>query len=425
MEKTIPAARCEEASAASDPIRYDFDRIVERRGTDCVKYDALQEPFGRTDVMPLWVADMDFETPPFIIEALRRRLEHPVLGYGIEPEEYRPAIIDWIRSHHGWEVRPEWIAYIPGIVKGIGMAVNALVAEDEKVVIQPPVYHPFRLVPEGNHRQVVFNPLRERPDGSYEMDFENLERVVDAKCRMLILSNPHNPGGIVWDRETLCRLADFCARRGMIVIADEIHCDMALWGNRHIPFASVSEAAARCSITFGAPTKTFNIAGIVSSYAIVPDNALRERFFAWLEASELDAPNLFAPIATIAAFRHGEPWRQQMLRYIEGNIEEVIEYCAREIPAIRPLRPQASFLVWLDCRALGLPHEELVRLFVDKARLGLNDGAMFGPGGEGFMRLNVAEPRSVIREALGRLRDAVAATEKGAGSAEASANPAK
>ena len=411
MEKTVcntsgsPAA----APASEGTTRYDFDRIIDRHGSDSVKFDALKEPFGRTDLLPMWVADMDFETPDFIVEALRKRLEHPVFGYTFEPADYRPAIIDWIRSHHGWEVRPEWIAYIPGIVKGIGLAVNRFVAEDEKVVIQPPIYHPFRLVPQGNGRQVVFNPLREREDGSYEMDFENLERVVDAKCRMLILSNPHNPGGIVWDRATLSRLADFCAARNLIVISDEIHCDMALWGNRHIPFASVSETAARCSITFGAPTKTFNIAGIVSSYAIVPDETLRRKFFSWLEANEFESPNLFAPIATVAAFRHGEAWRQQMLRYVEGNVEEVIGFCAREIPAIRPLRPQASFLVWLDCRRLGLPHDALVRLFVDGARLALNDGAMFGPQGEGFMRLNVAAPRAVIRRALCQLRDAVAA----------------
>ncbi|WP_290535982.1 PatB family C-S lyase [Alistipes sp.] len=410
MEKSFSTLPPQAATAAS---RYDFDRMIERHGTGCVKYDGLAEAYGRGDLEPLWVADMDFGTPDFILEALRRRLEHPVLGYTLEPADYRPAIIDWIRTHHGWEIRPEWIAYIPGIVKGIGMAVNRLLAPDEKVVIQPPVYHPFRLVPEGNGREVVRNPLRERPDGSYEMDFENLERVVDAKCRMLILSNPHNPGGIVWDRATLVRLADFCAARGMVVLSDEIHCDLALWGERHIPFASVSEAAARCSITFGAPTKTFNIAGVVSSYAIVPDATLRRRFFAWLEANELDAPNLFAPIATVAAFRHGEAWRRELVRYIEGNVEEVIGFCAREMPAIRPLRPRASYLVWLDCRALGLGHAELVRLFVERAGLALNDGAMFGPEGEGFMRLNVGAPRAVIRRALGRLRDAVAALPGG------------
>lgn len=387
---------------------YDFDKIVERRGTGAVKYDALESHFGRTDLLPAWVADMDFETPDFIVEALRQRLEHPVLGYTVEPEDYRPAIVDWIAVHHGWTIRPEWLCYIPGIVKGIGMAVNALTERDEKIVIQPPVYHPFRWVPEGNGREVVTNPLRELPGGGYAMDFEGLERVADERCRLLILSNPHNPAGVVWDRETLVRLADFCHRRGIVVVSDEIHCDLALWDNHHTPFASVSPEAAACSITFGAPSKTFNIAGVVSSYAVVPDDTLRRRFFSYLEANEFEAPTIFAPIATVAAFRQGEAWRQQMLRYVERNIETVERFCAEQLPAIRPLRPQASFLVWLDCRGLGLAHEELVRLCVDRARVALNDGALFGREGEGFMRLNVGMPRSVLLEALGRLRAACA-----------------
>ena len=225
---------------------------------------------------------------------------------------------------------------------------------------------------------------------------------------MLILSNPHNPAGICWDEETLRRLAEFCHSRGIIVISDEIHSDMALPGHRHIPFASVSPEAAACSITFGAPSKTFNIAGIVSSYAIVPDENLRSRFYGWLTANELNDPTIFAPIATVAAYRHGEPWRREMLEYVQGNVDFVVDYCSRHIPAIKPLRPQASFLVWLDCRALGLDHDELVDLFVRKARLALNDGEMFGPGGEGFMRLNVGCPRAVLEEAMSRLRDAVA-----------------
>lgn len=387
--------------------RYDFDRVVDRRGTGALKIEVLRERYGRSDLLPLWVADMDFETPPFVTEALRRRLEHSLYGYTVEPEEYWPTVIRWIADRHGWKVEREWLTYIPGIVKGIGMAVNLFVREDEKVIIQPPVYHPFRLTPEGNGREVVCNPLRENADGSYSMDFENLEAVADEKCRMLILSNPHNPAGIVWDRATLAKLAEFCSRRGILVLSDEIHCDMALWGNRHIPFASVSPEAASCSITFGAPSKTFNIAGIVSSWAIVPDAELRRRFFGWLQANELNEPPLFAPIATVAALREGEPWRQEMLRYVEQNVEFTIDYCARRIPAIRPLRPQASFLVWLDCRGLGLDHDALVDLFVNRARLALNDGEMFGPGGRGFMRMNVAAPRSVLREALDRLARAL------------------
>ena len=387
--------------------KYDFDKITDRRGTGALKYDVLAERYGRDDLLPLWVADMDFETPDFIVEALRRRLDHPVFGYTTEPAEYWPTVARWVRERHGWDVKTEWMTYIPGIVKGIGMVLNVFTREDDKIIIQPPVYHPFRLVPEGNGRRLVFNPLRENADGTYSMDFDNLEQVADDKCRVLILSNPHNPAGIVWDRATLSRLADFCHSRGIIVISDEIHCDMALTGHKHIPFASVSEAAARCSITFQSPSKTFNIAGIVSSYAIVPDDELRRRFFGWLQANELNEPTIFAPIATIEAFSKGEEWRRQMLEYVERNIDFTVGYCAANMPQIKPLRPQASFVVWLDCRALGLNHEQLVDLFVNKARLALNDGEMFGRGGEGFMRLNVGTPRAVLEQALERLRNAL------------------
>ena len=386
---------------------HDFDRLTDRKGSGAIKYDALGKVFGKDDLIPLWVADMDFETPHFITDALRERLEHSVFGYTAEPEDYWPTVSKWIADHHGWETECSWMTYIPGIVKGIGMAINALIEKDEKVIIQPPVYHPFRLIPQKNHREVVFNPLREEKDGSYLMDFDNLEKVCDEKCRMLILSNPHNPAGIIWPRETLQRLAEFCHSRGIIVISDEIHCDMALFGNKHIPFASVSPEAAACSITFGSPSKTFNIAGIVSSYAIVPDEQLRERFFGWLEASELNAAPLFSPIATIAAFKHGEQWRRDMLEYVERNIEFVEEYCRKYIPQIRPLRPQASFLVWLDCRGLDMNHDELIDLFVNQAGLALNDGEMFNPGGKGFMRLNVATQRQILEKAMEKLKEAL------------------
>lgn len=386
---------------------YDFDKVIDRTGTHAVKLEALKRLYGRTDLLPLWVADMDFETPSFITEALRQRLEHSLFGYTEMPDDYWPVVADWIESHHNWKVEQEWLTYIPGIVKGIGMVVNFFVKEDEKVIIQPPVYHPFRLTPQGNGRQVVYNPLREEADGTYSMDFDNLEAVTDEKCRVLLLSNPHNPGGIVWNRETLVRLADFCYKHHILMVSDEIHCDMTLWGNKHIPFASVSAEAAACSITFGAPSKTFNIAGVVSSYAIVPNEEIRRPFYRWLEANELNEPTLFAPIATLAAFSQGEAWRQEMLHYIEGNIRLVMEFCMVHVPQIKPLCPQASFLVWLDCRKLGLNHEQLVNLFVDRAHLALNDGEMFGPGGEGFMRMNVASPRSVIRQALEQLAEAV------------------
>lgn len=387
--------------------QYDFDSHIDRKGSGAIKWDSLRTVYGNDGLIPLWVADMDFGTPDFIVDAIRARLDHPVFGYTAEPEDYRPAIKDWIAAHHDWKIEEDWLSYIPGIVKGIGMVINALVEKDEKVIIQPPVYHPFRNVPQKNHREVVFNPLQRMPDGSYEMDFNNLESVCDDKCRLLILSNPHNPAGIVWSRDTLRKLASFCHRKGIIVISDEIHCDMALFGNRHIPFASVSPEAAECSITFGAPSKTFNIAGIVSSYAIVPDETLRKRFYGWLEANEMHAAPIFSPIATIAAFRHGELWRQQMLAYIEKNVEFVISFCREQIPQIKPLRPQASFLVWLDCRDLGLSHDALTDLFINKAGLALNDGETFNPGGEGYMRLNIGTSLNTLTAAMKQLRNAV------------------
>lgn len=387
--------------------RYNFDKVIERRGTGALKYDVLQERYGVKDLLPLWVADMDFETPPFVVDAIKKRMEHPVFGYTKTPDELWSIICRWVAEHHGWQIKEEWLTYIPGIVRGIGMAINVFVKEDEKVIIQPPVYHPFRLTTLGNNREVVYNPLRRNIDGSYEMDFENLSKVADDKCRMLVLSNPHNPGGIVWDRKALIQLADFCHSRNIIVISDEIHCDMTLWNNKHIPFASVSPEAAACSITFGAPSKTFNIAGIVSSYAIVPNDDLRERFFRWLSVNELNEPAIFSPIATIAAFNEGEEWRKEMLRYVEDNIDFTIDFCREHIPMVKPLRPQASFLVWLDCTAMQLSQPQLVDLFVKKAGLALNDGTIFGKEGEGFMRLNVGCPRTVLKEALERLEKAV------------------
>ena len=389
--------------------KYNFDKIIDRHGTGALAVDVLNERYGRPDLTPMWVADMNFETPEFITDALRRRLDHSLYGYTDMPADFWPTVIKWIADHHQWNVDSEWMRFIPGIVKGIGFVVNVFCKPDEKVIIQPPVYHPFRLTPLGNKRQVVMNPLIMNEDGSYSMDFEGLAKVADEKCRVLILANPHNPAGIVWDVDTLRRLADFCSERGIIVISDEIHCDMAHKGFKHHPFASVSERAAQCSITFGAPSKTFNIAGIVSSYCVVPNEELRRPFFEWLDANELSEPTIFSPIATIAAFQNGEEWRQQMLEYVEANIDFVDNFLKTRIPQIKALRPQASFLIWLNCRDLNLDHDALNRLFIDGARLALNDGEMFGEEGRGFMRMNIASPRAVLQEAMERLEKAVKA----------------
>lgn len=381
---------------------YNFDERIERRGSGAIKTDLLEERFGRGDLLAAWVADMDFATPPFIMDALKKRLEHPILGYTAEPADYRPAIIDWERELHGWEIKSEWISYIPGIVKGIGMVINVFTKPGDDVVIMPPVYHPFRITAEENHRNVVKVPMIEDENHRYHMDYDALE-AFDTKGGVLLLSNPHNPGGRMWSKEELQRLAEICKRKRLLVVSDEIHADMALWGNRHVPFATVSDAAASNSITFCAPSKTFNIPGVVSSFSVVPDNKIRSKFYGWLAANEFGDAPIFSHIAAIAAYRGGSEWRKEMLEYVEDNIRMVEEYSEKHLRGIKALRPEASYLVWLDCRGLGLSHEDLIDLMVNKARVALNDGAMFGEEGAGFMRLNVGAPREAILEILRRI----------------------
>lgn len=403
-------------------MKYDFDKIIDRSGSGDLKHEVLKARYGRDDLIALWVADMDFETPAFILDAIKSRLHHPIVGYTVEPSEYWPTVSRWIADHHGWNVKTEWMTYVPGVVKGIGMAINALTQPGDRILIQTPVYHPFRMTIEGNDRQVVLSPLKESAEGSfYQMDFDSLEQSLKG-CKMMVLCNPHNPGGIQWSKPTLERVAQICHKHKVIVISDEIHADLALFGHKHIPFATVSKEAEEISITFQAPTKTFNMAGIVSSYAIVPNPRLRHRLYRWMEANELNEPNIFAPIATIAAFSQGEEWRRQMLDYIEQNILFAEAYFKEHIPGIRFIRPESSFLVWLDCRPLGLNHDDLQDLFVNKARLALNDGEIFDTAlnpyamplhqkecvSRGFMRLNVGSPRSVLRQALEQLAEAVA-----------------
>lgn len=389
---------------------YSFDEVIERRGSGAIKTDLLEERFGRGDLLAAWVADMDFATPPFIMDALRERLKHPVLGYTAEPQDYRPAIIDWEKQLHGWDIRPEWISYIPGIVKGIGMVINVFTKPGDNVYIMPPVYHPFRITTEENGRKVVNVPLVEGDDHRYYMDFDALESLPEGGG-VLLLSNPHNPGGRVWTREELSRLASVCKSKGLVVVSDEIHADMALWGGKHVPFATVSPEATEISITFCAPTKTFNIPGVVSSFSVVPDEGLRGRFYGWLAANEFGDAPIFSHIAAIAAYRHGYEWRNRMLEYVEDNIRFAEEFCRDNIPGVKALKPDASFLVWLDCRGLGLDHDALVDLFVNKARVALNDGEMFGTQGKGFMRLNVATPKSELEKILVRIKEAVASLD--------------
>lgn len=389
---------------------YNFDEIIDRSRSGCIKTEALEKTFGRKDITPLWIADMDWATPDFIVEALRKRMEHPIFGYTGVPQNYYPTISSWVENLLGWKVDPANIRYIPGIVKGIAFAERCFLKEGDKVIIQPPVYHPFRITTEKLGFEVVNNPLVPVYDKDgfltdYNMDFEGLEKCIDGKCRMLILANPHNPGGVCWSRETLTRLAGICKKHGILVVSDEIHGEMAFC--QHSPFASVCPEAADVSISFLAPSKTFNIAGIVSSYCIIQNEDIRKRFFKYVEDCEIDCPSIFSIEATMAAYTKGAQWRRAMMDYLKGNIDFVDSWLRKNIPTVRAMRPQASFLIWLDCRKLGLEQKDLVDLFVNKARLALNDGQMFGEEGRGFMRLNAGCPRSVLEQSLEKLKKAL------------------
>src|SRR5690554_5026852 len=388
-------------------MQYNFDEIIDRSNTDCVKWDKMKALFGRDNLIPLWVADMDFKSPPAIIEALEERVAHGVFGYTLPSEEYTRSIVNWLDKHHQWKVDSLHINFVPWVVKGFAFAIDEFTEKGDKIIIQPPVYHPFRIVTRSLGREVVNNPLL-LENGRYRMDFDGLRAIAsDEKCKMLILCSPHNPGGRVWSADELKELADICYRNNILVVSDEIHSDMALASHRHIPFARVSSESEAISLTLMAPSKTFNIAGIVSSFAVIPNKEIRERYLAYLEPRELQQGTLFAFAATRAAYEECDDWLRQMLEYVEENVRFVDRFLREHIPSIKAIIPEASFLVWLDCRQLNLSQRDLVSLFVNKAGLALNDGTIFGREGEGFMRLNVGTSRRILEQALNNLKNAV------------------
>jgi cystathionine beta-lyase len=387
-------------------MTYNFDEIIDRRNTGAIKVDRCKALYGSEDVLPLWVADMDFRTPDFIFEAIRERCEHPILGYSMPPKEFYPSLITWINEQHNWQVKRQWIGFLPGIVPGLSFAVQSLTKEGDEIIVQPPVYYPFFHVVQNNKRVLVNNPLK-TTNGKFEMDFEDLERKITSNTKLFILCNPHNPGGRVWSSETLKHLAEICSRHNILVVSDEIHADMVLKGHKHIPFATVSETAAQISLTFMAPSKTFNMPGLISSSYIIPNPDLNKRFVDFMEASELTGGNIFAYAATVAAYEKGEEWRKQMLTYVQGNIDFIVDFLKTNIPQIKPMIPEASFLIWLDCKELGMETDDLFDFFAQKAGLGLNKGTTFGQGGEYHLRLNVASSRLILKKAMKQLSKAV------------------
>ncbi len=385
--------------------QYDFDRIIRRENTGSVKFDLRKEFFGTEELMPMWVADMDFATPDFILEAIRERASHEILGYSIRTDGFYDSIMEWLESRHQWKVMKEWIVFSPGIVPALNLCVLAYTQPGDRVIIQPPVYHPFHTSVKGNGRELVFNPLREM-NGNYRMDLEDLRRKVNDRTKMLILCNPHNPVSRAWTQSELEELASLALEKKLLILSDEIHSDLVMPGHRHIPLASLSPEVSRITITGMAPSKTFNMAGLSTSYLVIEDPSLREAFTRWTDTLHLWLGNVFGNIALEAAYRNGGPWLDQLLTYILENAAFTRQYLGEHLPGISMSPLEATYLGWLDFRKFGLPRGKVHEFLVHRAGVGFSEGAGFGPGGKGFERINLACPRQVLAEALDRIRNA-------------------
>jgi cystathionine beta-lyase len=384
----------------------EFDRVIDRRNTASLKWDFSKRLTGREGLLPLWVADMDFPAPQEVLEALRRRVEHGVFGYTLEPESYFQAAMDWVLRRHGWKLEREWLLPAPGVVPAINLAILAFSEPGDEVVIQPPVYYPFGESIQRNGREVAENPLA-LEGGRYRMDFAQLERLIGPRTRLLILCSPHNPVGRVWERGELKRLGELCLRRGVILLSDEIHGDLVLPGFRHLPTASLSPELAGFTVAFLSATKSFNLAGLGGSLMVIPDPNLRKRFKKTKESLWTGLANAFSVTASETAWRHGGPWLERLLAYILDNYEFLARFLAERLPAARVMSLEGTYLAWIDFRSLGLSDKQLKERIVQRAGVWLDDGPMFGTGGQGFQRLNLACPRSTLREALERIAGAL------------------
>ena len=400
-------------------MQYDFDRIATPRGIGSVKWehrkgengleawDATAEVNGRRQVLPLWVADMDFPIAEPIRRALIARAEIPSLGYTYRTDDYLSAVTGWMQRRHGWTVEPAWIALAPGVVPSLNMLVRTFTQPGDGVIVQPPVYHPFYMVIESNDARVVRNPLR-LIDGRYQMDFDDLDaKAADPTVKMLLLCSPHNPVGRVWTAEELRRLSEICNRHGVLVVADELHADLMLYGNVFQPYAALGGAFADNAIVCTAASKSFSLAGLHMSHIITSNADLREQVAGGLQKAKMFGLNPFSAAAVQAAYTDGEDWLEQALAYIQGNMDYLAEFLGENLPQIPLIKPDATYLAWLDCRALSLNQDQLEDLMLNKAGLFLDEGYIFGEEGAGFERINVACPRYILEDALHRLVEAI------------------
>lgn len=385
---------------------FDFDQPVSREDTNSVKYDLRKKLFGQADVIPMWVADMDFRVPPAVAEAIQQRASHEIYGYSIRPEAFYESAASWMERRHGWPIKREWMSFTPGIVPGVNLAIQALTEPLDKIMIQPPVYFPFFDAIKKNNRKLAENRLVLQ-DGRYFVDIEDFERHLQNGVKMFILSNPHNPGGSVWTRQELEEMGNLCVQYGATIIADEIHCDITFEGHYYTPMASISEAIADHTVTFIAPSKTFNIAGLATSLGIITEQGMREQFNKMVDRLHIANGNIFGTVALQAAYNHGEEWLDQLLAYLEGNIRLIGHFTRNHLPGIEFIEPEGTYLAWLDCRELPLENERIHRFMVEKAQVGFNDGASFGKNGSGFQRLNFGCPRHTLQKVLENMEGAI------------------
>ncbi|MCP3967388.1 MAG: putative C-S lyase [Lentisphaerae bacterium] len=383
----------------------DFNKIIDRENTKSVKYDGREMTFGRDDVLPMWILDMDFAAPEEVTKSFKKRLDHGIYGYTMLDSDCRESVCNWIKNRHNWQISPAWLSLTPGVVPGVNMAIQAFSKPGDGVIVQPPVYYPFFAAVENNDRRLLYNPLQIN-NGRLEIDFENLEQQA-SKAKIFLFCSPHNPGGSVWSEEELERIAEICLKHDLTIISDEIHADIVFPPAKHIPTASISPETAARTITFMSASKTFNLAGLSTAYAVTSNPVMREAFNSTEAKLQVGYCNLFGIIGLEAAYKHGQKWYEKMLSYVKANIDFTVNYFEQNLPQIKPLKPQATYLLWLDCRELKLSQSALLSLFVNKARVGLSDGTIFGPGGEGFMRMNLACARSTVEKALGQIKQAV------------------
>jgi len=380
--------------------KYNFDEIIDRKLSNSIKW------WESKDILPMWIADMDFKVADEILDAMKKTIDHGIIGYDDKPDSFYESIINWVKDRYNWEIKKEWLVFTPGVVPGLGISIKSFSKEGDKVIIQPPVYPPFYRVIENNNRRVVENSLIYK-DNKYIMNIDDLEKSIDKDVKIAMICSPHNPVGRVWKKEELEVFGNLCLKNNIIMISDEIHCDLTFSDYKHIPLASISDEFANNTITFMAPSKTFNIAGLFASVAIIPNEKLRKLYNDTIENMEITHTNGFSIIGFEAAYKYGKNWLSQAIRYIEDNADFAVDYINKNIPEIKTYKPEGTFLMWLDFKSLGKTSEEINELLINKGKVQLNNGATFGTAGEGFFRLNIGCPREVLKEGLDRIKKAI------------------